>query len=139
MLNFPNIASPTTYTVINDEWMANMCVTTKAYLEGSPYFTVQMFCKFLSLLHTLLTCLKKEKREDPVYYRYHFGPQQLAWDLNVAPFPPQVHGLYQKFRVLHNHFVEAFEGMKSVLSHHLRQPMHFCQNFEKTMTPSLQG
>ena len=70
-----------------------------------------MFCKFLRLLETLLTCFEKEKREDPSYYRYHFGSQQLAWDLNLAPLPQQVHGLYQRVRFLRSYYVEAFEEM----------------------------
>lgn len=45
LLNFPKIASPPSYTVINDAWMAKMCNTTIAYFEGVPDFTMQMFCK----------------------------------------------------------------------------------------------
>ena len=77
-----------------------MCSTTIAYFEGVPNFTVQMFCKFLRLMETLLTCFEKEKKEDPAYYRYHLSSQQLAWDLNLAPLPQQVHGLYQQVRFL---------------------------------------
>ena len=111
LLNFPKIASPASYTIINDAWMAELCNTTIAYFEGVPDFTVQMFCKFLRLLETLLTCFEKEKRQDPNYYRYHFGSQQLAWDLNMAPLPQQVHGLYQRVRFLRSCYVEAFEEM----------------------------
>ena len=41
LLNFPKIASPPSYTVINDAWMAELCNTTIAYFEGVPDFTVQ--------------------------------------------------------------------------------------------------
>ena len=84
---------------------------TIAYFEGVPDFTVQMFCKFLRFLHTLLIYFEKEKKEDPAYYMYHFRLQHLAWDMNLAPLPQQVHGLFQRFWFLRSYYITAFEEM----------------------------
>ena len=56
LLNFPKVASPQSYLEINDEWMAELCETVINYYEGVPDFTIVMFCKFLRLIHILLTC-----------------------------------------------------------------------------------
>ena len=68
LLNFPRVASPQSYLEINDKLMAELCETLISYYEGVPDFTVVMFCKFLRLIHTLLTCFEKEKKIDPYYY-----------------------------------------------------------------------
>lgn len=70
-----------------------------------------MLCKFLRLIHTLLTCFETEKKEDPDYYKYNFGDQELAWNLNEFPTPEQVHGLYHRVRHLSSPYIIAFEEM----------------------------
>ena len=73
LLNFPRVASPHSYLEINDEWMAELCETLISYYDEVPDFTIVMFCKFLRLIHTLLTCFEKEKKIDPYYYKYNLG------------------------------------------------------------------
>ena len=111
LLNFPRVASPQSYLKINEEWMAKQCKTIMRYYEGVPDFTIVMFCKFLQLIHTLLTCFEKEKKVDPYYYKYNLGDQELAWDLNLFPLPQQVHGLYKRVRYLRSPYIIAFEEM----------------------------
>ena len=111
LLNFPRVASPQSYLEINDEWMAELCETIISYYEGVPDFTIVMFCKFLRLIHILLTCFEKEKKVDPYYYKYNLGDQELAWDLNLFPLPQQVHGLYERVRFLQSPYIITFEEM----------------------------
>ena len=111
LLNFPRVASPQSYLEINKEWMAEQCETVMRYYEGVPDFTIVMFCKFLRLIHTLLTCFEKEKKVDPYYYKYNLGDQELAWDLNLFSLPQQVHGLYERVRYLRSPYLIAFEEM----------------------------
>lgn len=85
LLNFLKVASPQSYLEINEEWKAKLCKTVIHYYEGVPEFTIVMFCKFLRLILTLLTCFQKEKKIDPYYYKYNLGDQELAWDLNQFP------------------------------------------------------
>lgn len=62
----------------------------------------------------MLTCFENEKREDPNYYKYNYGDQELAWNLNKFPTPDQVHGLYQRVRHLNCPYVIAFEEMMTI-------------------------
>ena len=91
--------------------MVELCKTIIKYYDGVLDFTIIMFCKLLRLIHTLLTCFRKEKTIDPYYYKYNLGDMDLAWDLNQFPLPQHVHGLYEQVRYLRSLNIIAFEEM----------------------------